>query len=182
MSDYEWQDGTNGPDYIITAAGIYSVTLNDGCSEVSDVIEVMALAPPAPFDLGDNQNLCQGDELNILFDPLLGDFNWQDQSTSSTYTISTGGTYSLTISNMCGMETDEIIITSLDIPDVSLGLDNQIMCAWEIIDLELDPSWEIFYGRTEVMDQTSKLPNPEYILPTFQMNAVLEVIRSMLHL
>ena len=140
LSDYEWQDGTNGPDYIITAAGIYSVTLNDGCSEVSDVIEVMALAPPAPFDLGDNQNLCQGDELNILFDPLLGDFIWQDNSTTSTYTISTGGTYSLTISNMCGMETDEIIITSLDIPDVSLGLDNQIMCAWEIIELELDPS------------------------------------------
>ena len=139
LGDFEWQDGSDDADYIITTPGTYTVTLDDGCSVSSDQIEVIGFAPPEPFSLGDDQNLCEGDQLQFMFDPLLGDFIWQDNSTSSTFTVTDGGTYALTISNMCGEESDEIEIMTLAIPEVEIGPSNQQMCMGDVIDIGLDP-------------------------------------------
>ncbi len=137
--EYEWQDGSNDPEYVITTTGTYSVTLDDGCVSTSDEIDVIVLDPPSPFSLGEDTILCFGDEYLISFDPLLGDFLWQDNSSSSTLLISNGGTYSLTISNICGMESDEIEVTDLDVPEIEIGPDELTICSGEILDIEIDP-------------------------------------------
>lgn len=139
LETYTWNDGSNDPEYSITTTGTYSVTLDDGCAASTDEINVVVLDPPIPVDLGDDAFLCSGDEIEIVLDPLLGDFLWQDGNTSSTYTIDIGGDYSLTISNICGMESDDLVITDLEVPDVQIGPDEQTICSGEIIDIEIDP-------------------------------------------
>ncbi|MBL0006222.1 MAG: hypothetical protein IPP25_03275 [Saprospiraceae bacterium] len=139
LETYTWNDGSNDPEYSISATGTYSVTLDDGCAASTDEINIVVLDPPLPFDLGDDAFLCSGDEIEIVFDPVLGDFLWQDGNTSSSYTIDIGGDYSLTISNMCGAETDDLVITDLEVPDVQIGPDEQTICSGEIIDIEIDP-------------------------------------------
>ncbi|HEY3386977.1 MAG TPA: hypothetical protein VGK46_10725, partial [Saprospiraceae bacterium] len=122
----------------ITTTGTYSVTLDDGCLATTDEIDVIVLDPPSPFDLGEDVFLCLGEELLISFDPALGDFLWQDGNTSSTYTVQSGGTYVLTISNMCGSETDEIVISDLEVPEVEIGPDEQVLCDGDILEIEID--------------------------------------------
>jgi gliding motility-associated-like protein len=140
LSDYLWQDGSNDPQYTITVSGTYSVTLDDGCMVSTDQIEVEVLDPPSPFSLGDDMFLCSGTEVEYSFDPDLGNFLWQDGNMSSTYLIDQGGTYLLTISNMCGMESDEITITDLEEPEVQIGPPEVTICEGEIIELEIDPA------------------------------------------
>ena len=139
IAEYTWNDGSHSPEYVVTETGLYSVTLNDGCMETSDQVLVKVLDPPAPFNFGDDFSLCQDDEHIFSFDPALGDYTWQDGNTSSTYIASTAGTYSLSISNQCGMVSDEIIINEANIPIVDIGLANRIICEGEVIGIEIDP-------------------------------------------
>jgi len=140
LSEYTWNDGDNDATYSITTTGTYSVTLDDGCLVTSDEIYVEVLDPPAPVDLGDDFFLCEGEETVLSLDPTLGLFTWQDGSSSSDYTVTGGGQYSLTITNMCGDESDQILITDLDVPEVELGPDEQLLCDGDIIDYEIDPT------------------------------------------
>jgi len=139
LETYTWSDGSNDPEYSITTTGTYSVTLDDGCQASTDEVNVIVLDPPSPFTLGEDAFLCSGDEIEIVFDPTLGDFLWQDGNTSSTYTIDIGGDYSLTISNICGMETDDLVISDLEVPDVQIGPDEQTICSGDILEIEIDP-------------------------------------------
>ncbi len=140
LGQYTWNDGSTGADYVISTPGVYSVTLDNACEVLSDEITILVLAPPTPFDLGDDAAICSDTEIEYSFDPDIGDFLWQDGNTSSEYGIIIGGTYSLTISNMCGEEIDEIVVTDIDIPEIELGNDVQVLCNGEIIEVEIDPS------------------------------------------
>jgi len=139
LSEYTWQDGSNDPDYTISTSGTYSVTLDDGCSSSTDQIVVELISPPEFIFLGDDMFLCQGDQVTFSFDPAIGDFLWQDNSTSYFYTATTGGTYAVTVSNICGEDSDEIVITELETPIINIGADDQTLCEGESIIIALDP-------------------------------------------
>lgn len=160
LSVYTWQDGSNDSEYTITTTGVYSVTLDDGCSQDSDEIDITVIDPPDPISLGDDMFLCLGDELQYSFDPALGDFLWQDGSTLSTFTVTEGGVYSLVVSNMCGDEEAEVIITDLEVPEIDLGPDEVVICDGEILEIEIDPE----LGDI-VWQDGSTLPNYEITSP-----------------
>lgn len=136
---YEWQDGSNDPNYVISTSGSYEVTLDDGCVITTDGFDVIVY-PEANFSLGPDTFLCPGDDLNFFFDPGIGDFEWQDNNSGNQYSITEEGTYSLTISNVCGEFTDEVNIIAIPIPDYTLGPGDAILCNGEIIDIDLDPT------------------------------------------
>jgi gliding motility-associated-like protein len=146
--DYEWNIGSSSSTLTIIESGIYAVTLNDDdCDNTSDQIQVIVVSPPAPFTLGDDVILCPGDEIEYNFDPGLGNFMWNDGSTFSFYDISAAGTYSLSISNMCGIETDEIEVTQLVPPNPNVVPQEVILCSNEPVEIILDPdagnyTWE----------------------------------------
>lgn len=144
---YQWNDGSDDTEYEITTAGTYSVTLDYGCDVVSDTVVVNVTDPPAPLDLGMDTFFCDGDEIEFQLDPSLGDFEWQDHSTSSSYIIDEEGTYSLTITNVCGEETDEIEILVIVPPVFSLGPDSILLCDDEEFQIELDPTLGDFYWQ-----------------------------------
>ncbi|HSF88799.1 MAG TPA: hypothetical protein VLA46_05230, partial [Saprospiraceae bacterium] len=140
FNDYLWNDGSTDPDYTFTTSGTYSVTLDDGCNISTDEISIEVQTTPEPFDLGEDVNLCLDDEYEISLDPGLGDFLWQDMTTSSTYYIYEAGTYSLTISNQCGSASDDIVVTILEPPVINLGADTMQLCNGEILEININPS------------------------------------------
>ena len=139
LAEYTWHDGSHDTEYTITSSGSYAVSLDDGCLLTSDEITVEVLDEPVPFDLGDDFYLCVDDEFQFSLDPQLGDFTWQDNSSAPTFTVTEEGTYAVTISNICGMESDEINIYDLEAPFVDLGPDEQVLCNGEILEIEVDP-------------------------------------------
>ncbi len=137
--DYMWDDGSTDSDYVISTAGTYAVTLDDGCTLSSDTIVITTMDDPLPFTLGPDTLLCSGDMFTISLDPGLGDFEWHDNSNDPFYTIDDDGTYALTISNMCGEQTDEIEVIGLQPPFVFLGPDTLSLCTSQVIEFDLDP-------------------------------------------
>lgn len=136
---YTWSDGSTGPELTVSAPGTYSVTLEDGCHvPVSDAITIVQIFPPEPLDLGEDAYLCPGDVLVYELDPGLGDFLWQDGSTSSEYYIESEGGYELTISNPCGMTSDAIEVFSIEPVTIVLGPDSVFLCEGDIIDISLE--------------------------------------------
>ena len=56
---YLWQDGSTGQVYTVTEAGLYWVTVNNGCGEDTDTIYVEVYPLPEP-DLGPDTTICTG--------------------------------------------------------------------------------------------------------------------------
>ncbi len=152
--EYTWSDGSTNPEITITESGTYSVTLDDGCAISSDQIIIIVVDPPEPFSLGSDTFLCDGEEIEIMLDPSLGEFLWQDNSTSSGIVITNNGTYSLTISNFCGEQISEINVSSAELPSVDLSGYDTLLCAFDFMTIELDP----MSGSFEWQDG-STLPN-----------------------
>lgn len=111
FSSYLWQDLTTGQAYLVSGTGLYSVTVTNmnNCSG-SDTIYV-AYRPIPELDLGPDITLCDRKlpvsfELNNSYTA----YKWQDGSTSPNYTATKAGTYSVTITDVCGTLTDDVVI------------------------------------------------------------------------
>ena len=153
MGDYVWQDASTSSDYIISSDGEYSVTLTDDCDMTSDTINVAYVYPP-DFSLGTDTLICNGDAITYAFDPLMGQFTWQDGSHVSTYTVDGNGTYALTITNMCGQVSDSIQVEFIDSLVFSIGPDQTTLCDGDFIEIDLDPSLGDFHWQDGTTEST----------------------------
>lgn len=140
LGDYTWSDGSTATDYFITTPGTYSVTLDNGCSLSTDAITIEQTLIPQPFSIGTDTILCANDDFEIVLATEGNNIIWSDGSTSASYTISTPGLHSVTISNECGSASDMIEVTGMAEPQIELGTDTIVWCEGDILEYEFDPS------------------------------------------
>ncbi len=160
FGQYEWQDGSTDPSYSIESPGQYIVTYDDGCAQSADTIQVDVLAPPGPFTLGSDTLLCDDDQFDISFDADLGDFEWSDGSTASSYTIASEGIYALTISNSCGEESNEIEVTHDVSPYVEFGYDEISFCNGDFPVFNLDEDEGSYIWQDSSTDNVYEVTMP----------------------
>ena len=91
------------------------------------------------FSLGDDAIICdQSDlELSTGLDPEGKSFQWSTGETTSTITVSTPGNYSVTVSEGCNSENDEVLIIYSSPPPIDQFLgDNALLCDFSAIELK----------------------------------------------
>lgn len=105
-----WQNNTTTPVYSVSDPGIYyaKVTLN-GCTS-TDTIQIFQKLIPR-FSLGNDTFLCIGQTLPLKVNVPNASYLWNTGSASSTYTVTSPGTYRVTATNECGSSTDDIVVT-----------------------------------------------------------------------
>jgi gliding motility-associated-like protein len=132
--DYLWQDGSVDPQYVTTQSGVFILLVSNNCGSDSDTILVdISGMPPSPV-LGPDTTLCEGISM-VLSSAANAEtsIEWQDGSSSPTYTVTGAGIYILSESNRCGDASDTIVISYLDAPDpFTLGHDTTL-CPGESI-------------------------------------------------
>lgn len=79
------------------------------------------------FDLGNDTTLCIGDSLLLDASIVSGTYLWQDNSTDSTFLVTSPGTYYIEINANCTIIYDTIIVDYQAIINLNLGNDT-IMC------------------------------------------------------
>ncbi|HZV44270.1 MAG TPA: hypothetical protein VFF90_07320, partial [Saprospiraceae bacterium] len=158
--EYTWQDGSDDAEYSIESTGVYIVNYDDGCAQSSDTIVADFLDPPSPFTLGADTIICNDDDLVLSLEESLGDFEWDDGSTESSYTIDEDGTYALTISNMCGEESAEIEVVYDESPAVELGPDEAFICIGEILTFDFDEEEGIYSWQDSTTGYTYDISSP----------------------
>lgn len=110
---YLWNDGDTNPVKEVTTAGKYVVSVMDRfCSQITmDSVDVTIAGIPA-FDLGRDTTLCLDKTLTLRVNAGAGNnVRWQDGTTTSTYTVTSTGYYTVMVYNDCGSVSDQIAVT-----------------------------------------------------------------------
>ncbi|MFK8008304.1 MAG: gliding motility-associated C-terminal domain-containing protein [Saprospiraceae bacterium] len=125
-STYLWQDGSTNSTFNVSQGGIYSLEVTTlGCSS-TDEVEIFYTDLPI-VDLGNDTLICVGDELflDAYYDDLTT-YIWQNNSNLPTYTVTEPGTYTVTLENICGVVSDEIVVEE-NVPPVPLFIGNDTL-------------------------------------------------------
>ena len=132
---YLWQDNTTQSQYTVLNGGVYNVTVTDtyNCTTI-DTVSIEGHSKPEA-DLGEDQPLCEGE--SILLETIQGpyEYSWNGIPGDHTLEVSTGGTYTVEVSNQCGMITDQIDVTEFPVPSVNLGQD-QVIFEGDVLELD----------------------------------------------
>ncbi|MCC7224536.1 MAG: PKD domain-containing protein [Chitinophagales bacterium] len=125
---YLWNNGATEATIPFAAVGAYSVTVTTPCATLTDEATVLP-PPPLSVDLGDDWFVCSTTPLvlsNLTDD--VGVYLWSNGSQESSIAPTAAGTYSLTLTDICGqMATDEVTITYK--PNINaLGIADFALC------------------------------------------------------
>jgi gliding motility-associated-like protein len=120
---YSWNTGSGSQVLNVTEGGTYIVNVSYvfGCPS-ADTIEMTKLPVPLA-DIGENKDLCEGDTIILLAPEGEYDYFWNGVQGEQTYVVTSGGNYSLTLSNYCGEDNDEITVSEYPLPGVNIGED-----------------------------------------------------------
>jgi PKD repeat protein len=121
---YNWSTGDTTRQITVTRSGSYSVDIVDqnGCSG-SQTIEV-TVEPVPLVNLGDDLEVCEGEELILDVASPEATYAWSDGSTRSLLEVSESGTYWVTVTNTAGcQQSDTIQVIVKPTPVVDLGPD-----------------------------------------------------------
>ena len=119
--EYQWTGpngfSTSGPvvhfsSIQVNQAGNYTVTpILNSCAGASSTVSISVAASPE-VSLGSDTSACNA--FTLVLDPVIGGagltYQWNDNSTDSTLTVSQEGTYSVAVSNGVCISTDTIVV------------------------------------------------------------------------
>ncbi|MFK7775337.1 MAG: PKD domain-containing protein [Saprospiraceae bacterium] len=127
-STYLWQDGSTNSTLNVSQGGTYTLTVTTlGCSS-TDEVEIFYTDLPI-VNLGNDTLICADDELilDAYYDDLTT-YIWQNNSNLPIFTVTEPGTYTVTLENICGTVSDEIVIGE-NIPPIPLFIGNDtVIC------------------------------------------------------
>lgn len=121
---YVWQNGASSSTLLAGAPGWYAVTVTDACG--LSATDSLLVSPDAPqgVQLGNDTVLCQGDQIALDAGAGFGTYTWQNGASTQTLTVTTPGTYSVTVTNPAGCSySDTLVITPcVGVPEVPDGI------------------------------------------------------------
>ncbi|MEL6810476.1 MAG: choice-of-anchor L domain-containing protein [Bacteroidota bacterium] len=145
---YKWfKDGVEiageiGATLDVTETGDYSAEVTgNGCPVTDNVLVEQVVFT---VDIGDLVEPCDESEYEIVptiegADPSLATYVWSTGETTPTIVVTEDGTYSVEVTILDCVETDEVVINFRTLPEVELG-ETIIKCAQDIIVLEATPT------------------------------------------
>jgi hypothetical protein len=97
---YAWSNGANTPNINVTTGGTYSVTVTDasGCTG-SAAVTVGVTPNPTPAFTNTSPSFCAGGNTNLSLTQGYSSYNWSNGATSPTINVTTGGSYSVTVTD-----------------------------------------------------------------------------------
>ena len=137
-TSYSWQDGSANSTLAISGAGIYWVEVINSCGVTRDTILVSA-ASFLSGGLGQDTTICPGETLTLDAASFGATYLWQDNSTDSTFVVSSAGMYWVELTDICGLTIDTIEVTFDSPLLIDLGEDT-VLCSGEILVLDATTS------------------------------------------
>ncbi|MEA3445829.1 MAG: T9SS type A sorting domain-containing protein, partial [Bacteroidota bacterium] len=146
-SNYAWSTGMFSQTIDVDNPGTYSVTVTNACGQIVDDIILSPLDIP-DVDLGIDFTICEGTPENIDAYVDNSTYVWSDGQVTPQIAVFYGGLYSVTVTNECGSNYDEIFVYG-DTPltNFDLGSDTAVCSGFE-----LDagyPNMEYYWSNNE---------------------------------
>ncbi len=125
IDSYLWQNGSTDVSLEVKSDGSYSVSVSkDGCMD-ADTVKI-SFNPIPTVDLGKDTLLCESKAISLNAENNGAQFLWSDNSTTQVLTISTSGTYAVTVSKGACRNQDSIKVIFQNLPKFNLGKDTTL--------------------------------------------------------
>ncbi|MFN6943455.1 MAG: SBBP repeat-containing protein, partial [Cytophagaceae bacterium] len=105
-----WSTGERSDKITVSETGTYWVEVTNVCGTSRDSIEVGRSEDAPVVDLGENITLCGALDLMLDAGNPGSNFYWSTGAETQTIQITSGGTYTVTVTNGCGMDSGTIEI------------------------------------------------------------------------
>ncbi|MDF3079192.1 MAG: hypothetical protein K0S09_3081 [Sphingobacteriaceae bacterium] len=126
IDSYLWSTGATSPSIIATTAGNYTVTVTNICGTTTSAPLLITKAPAASITALGPTTFCSGNsvELVAISDGKLDTYLWNTGATTKSIIVTTGGNYSVKVSNICGLSTNSAAetVTVKPLPIVDFNL------------------------------------------------------------
>ncbi len=122
------------PAHTYAATGDYNIRLITYYKCERDTVDqLISIGEEMTVDLGEDQSACEGTTITLDASVTEADasYAWQDGSTMPTLDVSTSGTYSVEVTTICGILTDEIIVNIEDVPTINFATTDTTICSGE---------------------------------------------------
>lgn len=104
-----WQNQFHDTVYTVSKAGLYFAELRHECDTVYDSINIDLEFPPR-VRLGNDTAICSGNKVILTVSGSNGTIRWPDNSSDTFYVVDKTGKYTVSISNRCGSDSDDVNI------------------------------------------------------------------------
>lgn len=119
-----WDNGTTGQTRTVTNTGTYYVRVTNGFNCTARDTVVTTFYPTPIVNLGNDQDICEGTTVTLDAGNPGETFLWDNASTNQTRTVTTSGTYFVSVKNIANCKgSDTVNITFHPLPIVNLGND-----------------------------------------------------------
>lgn len=128
FTSYAWSTGAASAGITVNQPAMYTIlaTAANGCRS-ADTLQLLPAKPLPVFSLGSDATLCSGEQLQLQFNLPQATYQWQNGSSSNTFTITQPGLYSLQVTQQGCSTRDSILIAYKPAPVVQLGKDS-LLC------------------------------------------------------
>lgn len=126
FSSYLWSTGATTQSIAVSTAGTYSVTVTNagGCSGTDSEILTTA-SNPSVIITPVLPSICPGQSVTLNAGAGFSSYAWNTGATSQTVTVSSTGTYSVTVTNASGCQaSDNVTVNATPPPFVSINATN----------------------------------------------------------
>ena len=127
FSSYLWSTGATTQTIVASSQAAYTVTVTNsgGCSAVSAPINVIVSTPPTTpgVNISGPTTFCDGGSVTLTAPAGLTSYLWSTGSISQNITVSTAGTYYVTVTNAAGCTAasapTDVIVNALPTPGIA---------------------------------------------------------------
>ena len=123
---YLWSTGATDQTITVSTSATYSVVVTNANACIgTDEIIITSVSDLFAIDLGEDKNICVGEEVVLNPNPSVSqayNYLWSNGASTSTLTVSESGIYTVTVRDNAGNEnTDEVEVIVHALPIVDLG-------------------------------------------------------------
>jgi len=172
---YEWTSPDGGMPYLsnpfilnptvtlpegVTGSFTYNLTVTEGSCTEAITVTVTAAGVPALSISGDN-TVCTGESSTLTASPgNLSSYVWSNGASGPSIDVSTGGNYTLTVTNAAGCSnTASIQVQEFPPPVINISGD-QTICSGGSALLSADPGYPSYLWNTSQSSPTIEVFNP----------------------
>lgn len=154
---YQWSTGSNSPSITVNSQGTYSVTVTNsqGCTGSSST-SVIQFPTPTPTITGSGQ-ICQNGSTSLSVTQTYQSYRWSHGPTTKAVTISTAGTYTVTVTDGNGCTgTTSKVVTVLPAPVFSIT-GSTTFCTGSFTTLSVQPAFAAYHWSNDSTTQSIKV-------------------------
>lgn len=131
LSNFIWSDSSVNTNFIVvTASGLYTVGVTNACGSPSASINILADTSPTLNLVSSTPTLCpaQSATLTVTGGLAAGPYSWSNSASTGSVVTTTGGTVSVSYTNVCGSDTKTISVTAAPNPIVTIAVKSFTIC------------------------------------------------------